>query len=106
MSSHTWVFGIYARDETALQAAGELRLAGFRDADISIRKTEESDGLTGALLAAGVPEHHAKRCSSRVSDGGAVVFIHCDNAYWASSAKEVLGRTGPDEIASASGGKS
>jgi hypothetical protein len=58
-------------------------------------------GLSGALMGAGVPEYEAKRYAGRVRKGGILVSVHCDNAKWSKTAKQVLKRTGATDISTA-----
>src|SRR5580693_9157213 len=58
-------------------------------------------GLTGALIGAGIPEYEAKRYEGRIKDGGILVSVHCDSSEWTKKAKEILGRTGAQDVASA-----
>jgi Protein of unknown function (DUF3341) len=57
-------------------------------------------GLTGALIGAGIPEYEAKRYEGRIKNGGILLSVHCDNSEWTKRAKEILERTGAQDIAS------
>lgn len=57
-------------------------------------------GLIGALAGAGIPEYQAKRYEGLVKNGGILISVHCDNSYWTSKAKEILERTGADDVSS------
>jgi hypothetical protein len=57
-------------------------------------------GLIGALVGMGIPEYEAKRYEGRVKDGGILISVHCDNSEWVGRAKEILKRTGAEDIAS------
>jgi hypothetical protein len=57
-------------------------------------------GLVGALVGMGIPEFEAKRYEGRVKDGGVLLSVHCDTADEIERAKEILKRTGADDIAS------
>ena len=57
--------------------------------------------LIGALSGLGVPEYEAKRYEGRVKDGGILVSTHCDTSDEIDTAKDVLKRTGAEDIASA-----
>src|SRR5271166_6301828 len=57
-------------------------------------------GLTGALVGAGIPEYEAKRYEGRVKAGGILLSVHCDNSEWTKRAKEILERTGAQDVAS------
>ena len=59
-------------------------------------------GLTGALIGMGIPEYEAKRYEGRVRDGGILISIHCDSSEWIKRAKEILERTGAQDISSTS----
>ena len=55
-------------------------------------------GITGALIGMGIPEHAAKRYEVRVKEGGILLSVHSDNADWTKRAKEILERTGAQDI--------
>lgn len=57
-------------------------------------------GITGALIGMGIPEYEAKRYEGRVKDGGILLSVHCDDSTWTKKAKEILKRTGAQDIAS------
>jgi hypothetical protein len=58
-------------------------------------------GITGALIGLGIPEYEAKRYEGRVTAGGILLSVHSDNSDWTRKAKEVLDRTGAQDVASA-----
>ena len=58
-------------------------------------------GLVGALVGMGIPEYEAKRYEGRVKDGGVLLSVHCDTSEEIARAKDVLKRTGAEDIASA-----
>jgi hypothetical protein len=58
-------------------------------------------GLVGALVGMGIPEYEAKRYEGRVKEGGILVSVHCDTSDEVSRAKDVLERTGAQDISSA-----
>jgi len=58
-------------------------------------------GLLGALVGMGIPEYEAKRYEGRVKEGGILLSVHCDNSDWVKRAKEILERTGAEEVSSA-----
>jgi hypothetical protein len=53
----------------------------------------------------GIPEYEAKRYEGRVKDGGVLLSVHCTTSEDITRAKEILKRTGADDISS-SGEKS
>ena len=57
-------------------------------------------GLTGALIGMGIPEYEAKRYEGRVKEGGILLSVHSDDSEWTKKAKEVLERTGAQDISS------
>jgi hypothetical protein len=57
-------------------------------------------GLIGALIGMGIPEYEAKRYEGRVKKGGILLSVHCDNSDWVERAKDILKRTGGEDIAS------
>jgi hypothetical protein len=58
-------------------------------------------GLAGALVGMGIPEYEAKRYEGRVKEGGILLSVHSDNPEWTKKAKEILERTGAQDISSA-----
>ena len=58
-------------------------------------------GLIGALSGMGIPEYEAKRYAGRVKDGGVLLSAHCDTSEEVDMAKDVLKRTGAEDIAAA-----
>src|SRR6201998_2843363 len=57
-------------------------------------------GLAGALIGMGIPEYEAKRYEGRVKDGGILLSVHSDTSEEIKKAKEILERTGAQDIAS------
>jgi hypothetical protein len=57
-------------------------------------------GLTGALVGMGIPEYEAVRYEGRVKKGGILLSVHSDNSEWTKRAKEILERTGAEEVSS------
>jgi len=57
-------------------------------------------GLVGALVGMGIPEYEAKRYEGRVKNGGVLLSVHCDTSEEITRAKDVLKRTGAEDIAS------
>lgn len=58
-------------------------------------------GVIGALVGMGIPEYEAKRYEGRVKNGGILVSVHCDNSEWVSKAKNILERSGAEDVSSA-----
>jgi hypothetical protein len=48
----------------------------------------------------GIPEYEAKRYEGRVKDGGILLSVHSDSSEWTKKAKDILERTGAQDIAS------
>lgn len=57
-------------------------------------------GLAGALIGMGIPEYEAKRYEGLVNKGGILLSVHSDNSEWADKAKDILERTGAEDISS------
>ncbi len=57
-------------------------------------------GLAGSLVGMGIPEYEAKRYEGRIRKGGYLLSVHCDNSEWVDKAKEILRRTGAEDISS------
>jgi len=58
-------------------------------------------GLLGSLVGLGMPEYEAKRYEGRIRKGGVLLSVHCDDSKWVDRAKELLKRTGAEDISSA-----
>ena len=58
-------------------------------------------GLVGALVGLGIPEYEAKRYEGRLKEGGVLLSVHCDTSEEIARAKDILKRTGANDIASA-----
>jgi hypothetical protein len=59
-------------------------------------------GVIGALVGMGIPEFEAKRYEGRIKDGGILVSVHCDDSEWVAKAKDLLKRSGGEDVSSAS----
>jgi hypothetical protein len=57
-------------------------------------------GVTGALIGMGIPEFEAKRYEGRLQKGGILLSVHCDTSGEIKRAKEVLERTGGEDVSS------
>jgi len=57
-------------------------------------------GITGALIGMGIPEYEAKRYEGRVREGGILLSVHSDNSEWTRKAKDILERTGAEDVSS------
>ena len=57
-------------------------------------------GIAGSLVGLGIPEYEAKRYEGRIRKGGYLLSVHCDDSDWVSKAKDVLQRTGGEDISS------
>src|SRR5262245_61858126 len=57
-------------------------------------------GLIGGLVGLGIPEYEAKRYEGLVKSGHILLSVHCDNSDWVGKAKDILERTGAENISS------
>jgi hypothetical protein len=57
-------------------------------------------GIAGALIGMGVPEYEAKRYEGMVNKGGILLSVHSDSSEETKRAKEILERTGAEDISS------
>jgi len=57
-------------------------------------------GVVGALVGMGIPEYEAKRYEGRVKKGGILLSVHCDSSDWTKKAKEIMERTGAEDVSS------
>jgi hypothetical protein len=58
-------------------------------------------GVSGALVGMGIPEFEAKRYEGRLQKGGILVSVHCDTSEEVKRAKDILQRTGAEDISTA-----
>jgi hypothetical protein len=58
-------------------------------------------GIAGALVGMGIPEYEAKRFEGRVRKGGILLSVHADDSKWMNRAKQLLIKTGAEDVASA-----
>jgi hypothetical protein len=56
-------------------------------------------GIAGALIGMGIPEYEAKRYEGQVKNGGILLSVHSDNSEATKRAKEILKRSGAQDIA-------
>jgi hypothetical protein len=57
-------------------------------------------GIAGGLIGVGIPEYEAKRYQGRLEKGGILVSVHCDNSEWTTKAKDILEKTGAEDVSS------
>ena len=57
--------------------------------------------MVGSLIGMGMPEYEAKRYEGRIRAGGILFSAHCDSPEWVTRAKDLLNKTGAEDIASA-----
>jgi hypothetical protein len=95
-----WLAGI---GMLAIPGLGPLMAAGpIMAALAGVGAGATLGGVTGALVGMGIPEYEAKRFEGRVKNGGILLSVHCDDSDWAGKAKEILERTGAEDISSSS----
>src|SRR6202166_4560893 len=58
-------------------------------------------GVTGAFVGMGIPEYEAKRYEGRLQKGGILVSVHCDTSEEVKRGKDILQRSGAEDISSA-----
>jgi hypothetical protein len=59
-------------------------------------------GIIGALVGMGIPEYEAKRYEGMIKQGRILLSVHCDNSDWTRRAKDLLQKTGGQNISSTS----
>lgn len=59
-------------------------------------------GFAGALVGLGIPEYEAKRYEGRLQKGGILLSVHCDTSEEIDRAKQIMERTGGEDVSSAS----
>ncbi|MDY0213218.1 MAG: hypothetical protein RBR06_09460 [Desulfuromonadaceae bacterium] len=57
-------------------------------------------GIAGALIGLGIPEYEANRYEGRIKKGGILLSVHADDSDWKNKGKEILKRTGAEDIGS------
>lgn len=57
-------------------------------------------GIIGALVGMGIPEYEAKRYEGMIKEGRILLSVHCDNSEWTRRAKDLLEKTGGQNISS------
>ena len=57
-------------------------------------------GITGALIGMGIPEYVATRYEGHIKKGGILLSVHSDSSEWTKRGKEILERTGAEDISS------
>lgn len=57
-------------------------------------------GVAGALVGMGIPEYEARRYEGRLQRGGILLSLHCDSSGEIAGAKEIMKRTGAQDISS------
>ncbi len=93
-----WLVGIGA---LAIPGIGPLIAAGPVVAALAgVGAGAAVGGIAGALVGMGIPEYEAKRYEGRIKDGGILLSVHCDDTAWTRKAKEILQRTGAQDVAS------
>src|SRR5256885_12711683 len=93
-----WLAGIGA---LAIPGVGPLIAAGPIVAALTgVGVGGAIGGLTGALIGMGIPEYEAKRYEGRVKEGGILLSVHSDNSAWTGKAKDILKRTGAEDVSS------
>jgi hypothetical protein len=94
-----WLAGIGA---LAIPGVGPLIAAGpIMGALAGAGALGAVGGIVGALVGMGIPEYEAKRYEGRIKEGGILLSVHADDSDWVRRAKEVLERTGAQDISSA-----
>ena len=92
-----WLVGIGA---LAIPGLGPFIAAGPLMAVLSgVGVGAAVGGIAGALVGMGIPEYEAKRYEGLIKGGGILLSVHTDDREWTRRAKEILERTGADEIA-------
>lgn len=57
-------------------------------------------GIAGALIGMGIPEYEANRYEGRIHKGGILLSVHADDTDWKNTGKEIMERTGAEDIGS------
>jgi len=85
----------------AIPGVGPLIAAGPFVATLAGIGTGGAVGtFVGALIGMGIPEYEAKRYEGRVKNGGVLMSIHCNTSEEIDRAKEIMKRTGAEDVSS------
>lgn len=57
-------------------------------------------GIAGALIGMGIPEFEATLYEGRIKKGGILLSVHADDSDWKDKGKDILKRTGAEDIGS------
>jgi hypothetical protein len=57
-------------------------------------------GIAGALVGLGIPEYEANRYEGHIKKGGILLSLHTDDTDWKKKGKEILERTGAENVSS------
>jgi hypothetical protein len=57
-------------------------------------------GIAGALIGLGIPEFEANLYEGRIKKGGILLSVHADDREWKNKGKDILERTGAQDIGS------
>jgi hypothetical protein len=91
-----WLTGIGA---LAIPGLGPLIAAGPIVAALAgVGAVGAVGGGVGALAGMCRPEYEAKRFEGRVKRGGVLMSVHCDNDDWIKRARDLLRRSGAEDI--------
>jgi len=55
-------------------------------------------GIAGALIGMGIPEYEANRYEGRIKAGGILLSVHADDKKWKDKGRDILKRTGAEDI--------
>jgi hypothetical protein len=122
---NTAVFGIYRDRQHVETGVDQLFEAGFRGEDIVVllpdnpgtknfahekhTRAPESgatgtttSGVMGALAGLDIPEQEIQRYEGVIKGGRVLLSVQCGGPDWMTRAKEILQRTGAENIASKS----
>lgn len=92
-----WLMGIGA---LAIPGVGPFIAAGPVMAALAAAGVAGTvGGIAGALIGMGIPEYEAKQYEGQVKNGGILLSVHSENSSSTRHAKEILKRTGAQDIA-------
>jgi hypothetical protein len=87
---------IFATNEDAVAAAGELKAAGFRDAVVSVIDKTAAEVTAATLVQKGVSEARAESYAAEVSQGKTLVLVEAPVGA-GPTAKTILERSRPGD---------
>lgn len=92
-----WLVGI---GTLTIPGIGPFIAAGPIMAAIGAGTGSLAGGIAGALIGMGIPEYEANHYEGRIKKGEILLSVHADDSDWKNKGKDILERTGAEDIGS------